>query len=182
MRLFHISEESDIKIFHPRIPARDDLDKNAALVWAIDEKRLVNYLVPRDCPRVTYYTSQNTSDEDKGIFFSSPATNHRIILEKDWFKKILDTTLYIYEFNIADFELQDEIAGYYVAKTTQIPTAKYTVTDIMGELLKRNVEVRFVDNLWHMAARVQKSTLNWSLIKMGNAKQNTNNNKQAPRP
>lgn len=38
-----------------------------------------------------------------------------------------NTTLYLYEFDIDDFELQDDVAGYYVAKTTQIPKAKYRV-------------------------------------------------------
>lgn len=55
MRLFHVSEESDIREFIPRIPDRDDLDKNVGLVWAINEKRLPNFLTPRNCPRVTYY-------------------------------------------------------------------------------------------------------------------------------
>ena len=27
MRLFHVSEESNIQIFEPRIPVRDDMDK-----------------------------------------------------------------------------------------------------------------------------------------------------------
>ena len=48
MRLFHVSEDADIEIFHPRIPARSDLDKNVGLVWAIDEERLPNFLTPRD--------------------------------------------------------------------------------------------------------------------------------------
>lgn len=38
MRLFHVSEESNIQAFEPRIPTRDDLDKTVGLVWAIDEK------------------------------------------------------------------------------------------------------------------------------------------------
>lgn len=53
MRLFHVSEESNIEVFNPRTPTRNDLDKNVGLVWAIDEERLPNFLTPRDCPRVT---------------------------------------------------------------------------------------------------------------------------------
>ena len=54
MRLFHVSEQANIGEFVPRCPARGDLDPAVALVWAIDEARLPNYLTPRDCPRVTY--------------------------------------------------------------------------------------------------------------------------------
>lgn len=37
MRLFHVSEESDIKLFEPRIPIRTDLDPTTGLVWIINE-------------------------------------------------------------------------------------------------------------------------------------------------
>ncbi len=71
MRLFHVSEESDISEFFPRTPTRDDLDKKLGLVWAIDEDRLPNFLTPRNCPRVTYYVGKDTTAEDKRKFFSS---------------------------------------------------------------------------------------------------------------
>ena len=70
MRLFHVSEEADIEIFYPRIPARSDLDKNVGLVWAIDEERLPNFLTPRDCPRVTYYINKNTNETDKKLLIT----------------------------------------------------------------------------------------------------------------
>lgn len=41
--------------------------------------------------------------------------------------------------------------------------------DLFSELLKRNVEIRVVDNLWNIADEVKMSTLNWSLCRMGNA-------------
>lgn len=72
MRLFHVSEESGIRVFEPRIPLRKDLDQTVGLVWAIDEKRLPNFLTPRDCPRVTYHVGENTTEEDRKRFFSSP--------------------------------------------------------------------------------------------------------------
>lgn len=71
MRLFHVSEEAQIERFVPRIPQRDDLDKNIGLVWAIDEARLPNYLLPRNCPRVTYHVGKNTNESDMKKFFSS---------------------------------------------------------------------------------------------------------------
>lgn len=55
MRLFHVSEEENIKILEPRLPNRNALDKTFGLVWAIDEERLPNFLTPRDCPRVAYH-------------------------------------------------------------------------------------------------------------------------------
>lgn len=45
MRLFHVSEEPDIRVFYPRLPTRTDLNQNVGLVWAIDEERLPNLVI-----------------------------------------------------------------------------------------------------------------------------------------
>lgn len=169
MRLFHVSEESDIKEFIPRLPARKDLDPNVGLVWAIDEARLPNFLTPRDCPRVAYHVGHETTDADRVRFFSSGSIFHAVVVENRWYSKIKNTTLYLYEFDPRDFTLQDMIAGYYVAKTPQYPKEKYIVTDLIDALTQRNVELRFTDNLWDIADSVKKSTLNWSLCRMANA-------------
>ena len=169
MRLFHVSEESDIEVFHPRNPDRNDLDQNVGLVWAIDEKRLPNFLTPRNCPRVTYHINSKTSQEDRQKFFSSPSVEHAVVIEHEWYNKIRNTTLYIYEFDCSEFELQDDVAGYYVSKTTQIPITKFVVNDLFEELIKRNIEVRITDNLWSIADSIKESSLNWSLCRMGYA-------------
>lgn len=62
MKLFHVSEESNIALFEPRIPDRDDLNKAIGLVWAIDEDRLPNFLTPRNCPRVTFHIGKNNTN------------------------------------------------------------------------------------------------------------------------
>ena len=169
MRLFHVSEESNIEVFEPRLPLRKDLDPLVGLVWAIDESRLPNFLTPRDCPRVTYHVGVLTTDEDRQRFFSTSTVTHAVVIESKWFRAMNNATLYVYEFDTADFVLQDSIAGYYVATTTQTPTAKYVLTDLFGELIKRNVEIRIADNLFDIADAVKASTLNWSLCRMGNA-------------
>ena len=173
MRLFHVSEEPDIKVFEPRFPTRKDLNQNIGLVWAIDEARLPNFLTPRDCPRVAYHVGYQTTDSDKKRFLSSSGISHAIVVEGKWYHTMKNTVLYLYEFHTEDFVLQDSIAGYYVATTTQYPKKKHVLTDLFGELLKRNVEIRITDNLWDIADDVTTSTLNWSLCRMANA---------APRP
>lgn len=173
MRLFHVSEEPDIQVFEPRLPTRKDLNQTVGLVWAIDEARLPNFLTPRNCPRVAYHRSNQTTDFDKKRFFSSSSVSHAIVIEGRWFHSLKNTTLYLYEFSTKDFVLQDDIAGYYVATKTQYPKEKYVLTDLFSELLKRNVEIRITDNLWDIAEDVKSSTLNWSLCRMANA---------APRP
>lgn len=167
MRLFHVSEEPDIRVFEPRLPSRKDLDPAVGLVWAIDEACLPNFLTPRNCPRVTYHVGIQTMAGDRQRFFSSPDAVHAVIVESAWLRRIRQTTLYLYEFDTRDFALQDDVAGYYVAKVAQYPISCTKVTDLLDELVRRKVEIRVIDNLWHMADAVKGSTLNWSLCRMG---------------
>ena len=169
MRLFHVSEQPDIQVFQPRIPTRKELDQTTGLVWAMDEAHLPNYLTPRECPRVAYHVGSHTTPEDRKRFFTSSGLSYGLVLEGRWFPAMERTTSYLYEFDPRDFVLQDAVAGYYVAKTTQIPLKRCALTGLFQELVRRKVEVRLVDNLWEMADAVMASTLQWSLCKMGNA-------------
>ena len=166
MRLFHVSEESDIAEFIPRIPVRSDIDKSKGLVWALNERCLPNFLTPRDCPRVTYHVNESTTREDIAKFFSSSA-RHCVAIEQGWYGRMAKTSLYIYEFDPANFIPQDDCAGYYVSEHTQTPLSVTRCGNLFGELFKRDVEVRLLNNLWNLGDAVQKSTLNWSLCRMG---------------
>lgn len=170
MRLFHVSEEADIKVFIPRKPARDDLDKTKKYVWAITEKCLPNFLVPRDCPRAAYHVSEQTTKEDILSFFSA-ASRHVVAIEHEWYRRVAKTILYLYEFDTSNFYLQDECAGYYISESTETPVSVTKIDDTFDELIKRSVEIRIIDELWTLGEDVQKSTLNWSLCRMRNAKQ-----------
>lgn len=173
MRLFHVSEDADIRIFKPRYPTRADLDPTVGLIWAIDEAHLPNFLTPRDCPRVTYHAGPETSREDRQRFFSSATIAHAVVIEHAWFDRLRSTTLYLYEFDPAAFTLQDEIAGYYVATTVQTPIKRHMVDDLPGALVHRGVELRIVDHLQDIADAVKQSTLRFSLCRMRNASTRT---------
>lgn len=170
MRLFHVSEENNIELFEPRIPTRPDLNKSKGLVWAINELCLPNFLTPRDCPRVAYYAGKHANCNDQERFFSCTDSTHVVAIESTWFKIMRNTTLYIYEFDPNNFYLQDEVAGYYVSENAETPINKYVVDDIFAELFNRDVELRILHNLWDLGEEVKKSTLNWSLCRMSNAK------------
>ncbi|MGN4128231.1 DUF6886 family protein [Lysinibacillus sphaericus] len=166
MRIFHVSEESDIQVFQPRLPTRTDLDQTKGLVWAIDDKCLPNFLTPRNCPRVCYHIGINTAEIDKRTYLSSTSCSHVVVIENKWFALMKNTKLFLYEFDINQFTLQDENAGYYVSETTQTPIAKFEVADIFQELFTRNIELRIVDNLWDICDAIQKTTFNWSMCRM----------------
>ncbi|MWC29667.1 DUF6886 family protein [Paenibacillus sp. MMS18-CY102] len=166
MRLFHVSEESEITRFEPRTPTREDLDPNTKLVWAINERCLPNFLTPRNCPRVAYHCNETTTEEDKQRFLSSQSLQHVVAIEHKWFEIMRSTTLYVYEFDPAGFYVQESTAGYYVSEITQVPINRIMMDDLFGELINRNVEVRVMDHLWDLSDKIQQTSFNWSMCRM----------------
>jgi hypothetical protein len=161
--LFHVSEESGIERFEPRTPE----DGGAPLVWAIDAARLRNYLLPRECPRVTYYAGRNTSPADVERFLgSSPAI---IAVESGWLERLRSCRLYCYHLPPETFERLDECAGYFVSRAPVVPVFVEVFDDLIGELLRRGIELRFMPSLWSLHDAVADSTLQFSLIRMRNA-------------
>ncbi len=161
--LFHVSEESDIEQFEPRPSPYT----NEPVVWAIDADRLCNYLLPRECPRVTYYAGRETTAADMQRFLgSSPAV---IAVESAWLERLLLCSLYCYHLPPDTFACIDECAGYFVSRGPVVPARVQVVDDLLAALLGSGVELRLVPNLWSLRDAVVASTLRFSLIRLRNA-------------
>lgn len=78
--------------------------------------------------------------------------------------------LYCYEFPADNFQLLDEFAVYYISYQPAEPVTITEIPDAIAGLLKRNIELRFTQSLRKLADAVIKSNLNFSLIRMRNAK------------
>lgn len=165
MRLYHISETPDIKKFIPK----QSLRKQKSLVWAISEDKLHNYLLPRECPRVTFFAKPNSDCADIKKLIGDSNITAVIAIEKKWLPIITKTILYKYEFNPKDFIMEDECAGYYVSENRQIPISVITINNILDELLKYNIELRILPSIWEIREKVIKSSLGFSIIRMQNA-------------
>lgn len=168
--IYHISEDGGITTFKPRPSPSPFPGLEADVVFGIEERLLHNYLLPRDCPRVTFYAGKNTSAEDRQQFMYTATADYIIIIETAWLPVIEKTTLYCYEFDATPFTVLDECAGYYVAYTEVKPVSVKRIDNILQELTSRQqVELRVVPNLWDVAEKVKKSTMQFSLIRMRNA-------------
>jgi hypothetical protein len=161
--LFHVSEEPGISLFEPR-PAQGTSEP---LVWAIDDARLRNYLVPRECPRVTYYAGRDTTGADVCRFLGQAAAV--VAIEAGWLDRLLSCRLYCYQLPERTFECIDECAGYWVSREPVSPMRRETIEDAVGELERRGVELRLLPNLWPLRDAVVASTLLFSVIRMRNA-------------
>ncbi|MCC7267088.1 MAG: hypothetical protein IT546_07070 [Caulobacteraceae bacterium] len=168
MRLFHVSEEPGIAVFHPRpSPAPQDSGVHGDCVWAIDEPHLVNFMTPRDCPRITFGRADHTTAEDAKRFLHG--ARRVVAFEKEWLERLQACTLHIYELPTAAFELALPEAGYWIARGSVEPVGVRVVTDVMGELVAQGAEVRILQDFWPLCDQVAASTLEFSISRKRNA-------------
>ena len=161
--VFHVSEEPDIEAFEPRKGAVND----EPFVWAIDDDHLRNYLVPRDCPRVTYSAGPRTTVTDRERFLGSSAAV--LAIETEWFERMRSCRLHCYDLPGDTFELADECAGYFVSRVPVRPLRVHVIEDPVSALLERGVELRVQPSLWTLRDAVIESTLAFSIIRWRNA-------------
>ncbi|MCZ6617933.1 MAG: hypothetical protein O7E57_07345, partial [Gammaproteobacteria bacterium] len=88
--VFHVSEERHIETFAPRIDRSGE-----ARVWAISNARLHKYLLPRNCPRVTFYARPETTPADRRTFLED--CEAVVAMERVWWTRASQTHLTIYE-------------------------------------------------------------------------------------
>jgi len=170
MQLYHASQDGNISVFEPRLPTKVDLGNNKAVVWAVSAPRLYNYLLPRDCPRISFFKAATTSDADADKFMLTDAIYAVILVEQQWLKAILETTLYLYEFDPTHFYLLDDNAGYYLSEQREYPLCMQPVTDLFAALFLAQVEIRLVQRLKDYVHPILHSSLGFSMIRMQNAK------------
>ena len=161
--LFHVSEDASIGRFDPR----SSPSGSEPVVWAIDGARLRNYLLPRECPRVTYYAGAQTTVGDREQFLAS--SEAVIAIEAAWLDRVRRYRLYCYHLPAATFECVDDCAGYFVSRTSVVPVHVEVIADVISELRRRGVDLRILANLWPLRDAVVASTLQFSMIRMRNA-------------
>jgi hypothetical protein len=169
LKLFHTSEEAGITLFSPRPSPSHFPGIRGDVVFAISERLLHNYLLPRDCPRVTYYTNADSSSSDMAKFMGQTSADYIIAVETRWYPAIVRTRLYCYEFPVEGFRLLDDNAGYYISYEQVAPLSVREINDIPAELFRRNIELRFMPDLWKLADAVKQSSLSYSIIRIRNA-------------
>jgi hypothetical protein len=168
-RLFHVSEQPNISRFDPRPVNAFDSRVIGAAVWAIDEAHLPNYLVPRDCPRVTYVCDARTSFDDRQYFFGPSQAKRIIAIEAGWLERAMRQAIFLYEMPAVTFECIDAHAGHYISRQPISPLAVRRIGSPVAEMLKHDVELRIVQDLRALHEAVIKSTLSFSNTRLQNA-------------
>src|SRR5688500_9115210 len=115
--LFHVSEDGAIARFEPRPLPKGavGVSPDERVVWAIDAEHLHNYLLPRDCPRVTFYARRDRAGAVNDEPLLAGTTASRVIaVESAWLDRIRTTQLFCYELPADGFACIDGNAGYFV--------------------------------------------------------------------
>lgn len=167
LRLFHVSETSGIARFEPRPPPSSDADVAGDAVWAVAESHLVNYLTPRDCPRIAYRPGPATTPEDRERFLLGAKVV--VAIEAGWLARLQATRLFIYEMPPESFEEALPEAGYWVSRVGVTPLACETKTDLMAALIAAGAEVRLLQDFSPLAEAVADSSLEFSIIRRRHA-------------
>lgn len=160
--LFHVSEEPGIAEFIPR-PSKYTQEP---VVWAVHHDKIRNYLLPRDCPRVTYYADAHTVPVDLERFLGTSTSV--VAIEAGWWNRIRSFTLYCYRLPSDTFECIDECAGCFVSRLPVRPLQMEIIENPIAALLERGVELRILPTLGPLRDAVVRSTLQFSIIRMRN--------------
>lgn len=167
MRLFHVSEDARIERFEPR--PHETWPDLAPGVWAVRDTHLRNYLLPRDCPRVTFYALTSSGDDDVARYLDGNRDKAVVAVEEKWLATIDGTRLYLYEFDPASFDVTNEGAGYFRSGRTVEPIEVHEVQGLVEKIEEQGAEFRVLDNLWNLSDAIVESSLQFSMIRMRNA-------------
>lgn len=161
--LYHVSEESGIRVFEPR----PSVSSGYPVVWAIDARHLRNYLLPRDCPRVTFAATPCTTAADRERYLGGASAV--VAIESAWETRVRTARVYSYALPSETFEPCDAAAGYFVSRHSVVPVRVDRIDDLPARLHRLGVELRVLPELWRLHDAVAASTLEFSMIRMRNA-------------
>lgn len=167
--VYHFSEEGGIGQFLPRPSPSDTCADRPPMVWGIDARLQPNYLLPRDCPRVTFYAGPQTTPADVERFLGLSTARHVVAVESRWLERIRSTTLYRYHLPCDAFGPSDACSGYCITYEPVTPLAVDEIPDLLAEIVSGDVELRVLPNLWPLHRAVAESTLQFSSIRLRNA-------------
>lgn len=165
--LYHVSDNPEIVVFEPRPVMNPNLGLAGDAVFAITERLLPNYLLPRDCPRVAFYAGPESKRAEVDRLLE--ASRHVVAIESGWLERVMNGRIHLYTLPADTFTIWDEGAGYHISRQAVAPLAMRTVDNMLLELAEHDVEIRILPSLWPLWDAVVNSSLQFSMIRMRNA-------------
>ena len=169
--LYHFSDDPHITCFEPRPSPNPSVKVDGNVVFAVGEHTMVNFLLPRECPRVTFYALPESKPENVARLLNG--SRYVIAIELGWLERVMHGRIHCYTLPADTFTIWDEGAGYYVSYQPVTPLAIRTIDNLLLELANHYVEIRILPSLWPLFDAVVDSSLQFSMIRMRNAQPRT---------
>jgi hypothetical protein len=166
--LFCLSEDPKIEIFEPSFSPGFARLVRQAVVIAFSYQSLSQYLFPPECPRVVMNQLPTSSPADLVRFLGPARAESVIAVEASWYKRIQQTTLYCYEVPKALFFPLEGADSIFISHQRVKPMTAKPIYDLLEELMKRNIEIRFLPRLDRLLKPVMLSTIGHHLIQIQN--------------
>jgi hypothetical protein len=163
--LWHVSEDPAVEVFVPRRVERHALDE--PLVWAVDTPHQWLYWFPRDCPRATWCAGADTSDEDVERWLDGDRGRRVAVIESRWLERMRTANVYAYRLPPETFEPWDKFS---VSRETVVPLELVELGDLLARHADAGNELRVAPALHPLWERVVETTLDYSGIRLRNAR------------
>jgi len=92
------------------------------------------------------------------------------VIEDGWLERVRETTLYLYRLPIQSFTEDPETAGYWTSRAAVDPLEIVEIDDLVGRHAAAGIVLRTAANLWRLWDAVVGSTLEFSGIRLRNAR------------
>jgi hypothetical protein len=163
--LWHVSEDASIARFEPHVS--ETASSREPRVWAVDTRHLPLYWFPRECPRATFWATPDTAAAHAELLAGS-ARVHAV--EGSWLERIRATQVVAYRLPEDTFAPDPDVGGYWLSREPVAPAEVVELGDLLELHAESGIELRIVANLWPLWDRVVASTLEFSGIRLHNAK------------
>jgi len=163
--LWHVSEDAMISRFEPHVSAT--ASSGEPRVWAVDTRHLPLYWFPRECPRGTFWATPSTTPADTELLLGASRVH---AIEATWLTRVRDAQVVAYRLPGATFERDSEVGGYWQSQESVEPLEVVELGDLLDLHAGSGSELRLVASLWPLWDRVVTSTLEFSGIRLHNAR------------
>lgn len=168
--VLHFSEDPTITRFVPHVAAT--ARQPEAYVWAVDAERAPGYWFPRTCPRAMAWRVQETLPADCARVLGPGPWRRVHVIEYAWLEALQSVELYAYRLPADHFRPFGQPRPHAMVATE--PVDPLGPPDRVGDLLalheRAGIQLRLVDNLWPWWDAVVQSTLDFSGIRLANAR------------